>query len=120
MGWWIDDPPGARASEASIASPRISTTPRAPCSDVPHPVTTIGSPARIARRRVRASSAATLPTASWRARMRSATDGSASIISVMWNGGPVRALGRSVEAHGSGAPGNGAVGSKAVVSIAEG
>jgi len=35
----------------------------------------------------------------------------------MWYGGPDRALGIELEAHGSGAPGSGIVGSKEVISI---
>ena len=44
---------------------------------------------------------------------RLARPGSASIISVMWYGGPGRSEGMSVLAHGSGGPGRGASGSKA-------
>ena len=44
---------------------------------------------------------------------RLATPGSASIISVMWYGGPGRSEGIPVLAHGSGGPGSGASGSKA-------
>ena len=47
--------------------------------------------ARPSRRMAAASSAAPLPAASWRARIRAASAGSASIMSVMWNGGPARA-----------------------------
>jgi hypothetical protein len=38
-------------------------------------------------------------------------------MSVMWYGGPLRALGAPVDAHGSGGPGRGAFGSKGSVVI---
>ena len=65
----------------------------------------------------RASSAAPLPGAAFRSRIRSASAGSASIISVMWKGGAPRRLGCEVERQGSGGPGSGAVGSKVAVLI---
>ncbi len=64
-----------------------------------------------------ASRAAPPSGAACRDTIRSARDGSAAIISVMWNGGPSRLDGVSVDAHGSGGPGRGAVGSKALLSI---
>ena len=67
--------------------------------------------AMAALRIARARSAAGLEIDAWRSMMRTASAGSASIMWVMWNGGPSVALGAGVEAHGSGGPGSAAAGS---------
>ena len=95
------------------ASRRISTPASDPCSDVPQPVTRIGWPAAAASRIAAASPAAGPDGAARDVSRRLATPGSASIISVMWYGGPGRSEGIPVLAHGSGGPGSGASGSKA-------
>ena len=97
-----------------MASRRISAAATAPCSEVPQPVSTTGSPASRAAVIAVASRAAAEPVAASRSRMRPVMAGSAAIISVMWNGAVPRRLGISVEAHGSGGPGSGAVGSKSM------
>ena len=79
----------AREPVARSASPSSSATAIAPCSDVPQPVTTIGSPARAASRDgggdgVRAGA---------RAAIGSASPASASIISSITHGGPSRSSG---------------------------
>ena len=114
---WCAEWPGARTSDDRTASRTISATAKAACSDVPHPVTVTGVPLRMARRTAVARSAAALRRPAWLAMIRAASAGSAAIISVMWNGGPSRCDGISVEAQGSGAPGRGAVGSKSVVAF---
>ena len=95
------------------ASRRISTPASDACSDVPQPVTRIGRPAAAASVTAAASTAAGPDWAASDASRRPATPGSASIISVMWYGGPERSEGMAVLAHGSGGPGRGAPGSNA-------
>ena len=98
-----------RAPRSRTASRRMSATPSAACSDVPQPVTTIGAPGSD-RPPDRAAPARPppLPTASCRSRMRAARAGSASIMSVMWNGGPARRSAWRSMPTGRARPGRGA------------
>ena len=112
----IGPPPGSPA--ARHAARRISTAPRAACSDVPQPVTMTGAtrPRRLGDGR--GEGGRVRPVAGMRGEDPApATAGSAAIMSVMWYGGPDRRLGVSVDAHGSGGPGSGAVGSKAASAV---
>ena len=104
---------GSAPRPPTPATTAPTNAPGAACSEVPQPVTWTGSPAAAAARTADASAAAWLSGPAWRAAIRRARPGSASIISVMWYGGPERGLGVPVKAHGSGGPGRGAVGSKA-------
>ena len=79
---WTAISAGSGASSPSAAR-TISAKPRAPCSLVPQPVTTIGAPA-FAVLRMRSASRAAGPAGSAnRLSRRSAIAGSAAIISVM-------------------------------------
>ena len=80
---WAATGRGPATPASRIASARISATPSAPCSDVPHPVTTMGSPNRASSRIAAASRAAPLSAPASRPSVRSASAGSAAIISVM-------------------------------------
>src|SRR5450759_2188395 len=97
---------------AHSASRRISTTASAACSLVPQPVTMTGRPSSAALRISPARRAAAPLAGARRCRMRAASAGSASIISVRWYGGSARRDGMSVPAHGSGAPASGCSGSR--------
>ena len=82
----------------------------APCSLVPQPTTRIGDLALAASRSRPASSAADDEGCASRLRSRSASAGSAAIMSVITNGGPSRIGGIEDSSQGSGAPGSGALG----------
>ena len=84
---WRGSGTRARARRAQCLAEQCGDRQR-PCSDVPQPVTTIGSPALAAR--VTAAAMASAPAA---AAIGSASPGSASIISSITHGGPSRSSG---------------------------